>query len=142
MNPTITYNKKDIRQLIKNYYATYKQILNANVFIGTKVGTVGQGMMEHEDAIITVSVSYETDIAGINKKINDNLSLEETANIIATILKDSGYKVNSSYSNAGTFSDYVGYGIDEHLVKRPYFNGITFNITENEEESLSRKYKN
>ena len=61
----------------------------------------------------------------MRKEIVTIIRQDELKNILNILLKNEGYEVINLQYNDGIHSEWVGYGMNEHEIKRAYFNGIT-----------------
>lgn len=125
----LRFDKNKMKEIIENYYREY-EYFDGKVTAGCSMGLVGYGMGEHEDAVVSIKVSGNLKVLGMDVPMTREVSSDELLNIFKTVLGSQGHTVSSVALNSGVNESCEGYGLGEHTVKRPYFRGVVVNVKE------------
>lgn len=125
----LSFDKNKMRTVMENYYRKYEDFEGV-VTVDCKMGSVGYGMSEHQDAVVSVKIAGTLDVMGEKVPMTRNVAQEEVLNVFKTVLGETGYTVTDVSLDSGVKETCEGYGMAEHTVKRPYFNGVVVNVSE------------
>lgn len=125
----IKFGKRQMKEVLEQYYSNYEDF-TGKVTAGCRLDSVGYGMGEHEDVIYSIKITGKLRVCGVDVPMVRELDDDEVLNAFRTILGNQGYTVSSVTFNAGVNEASEGYGMGEHTVKRPYFNGVVVTVKE------------
>lgn len=123
------FGKKQMKEVLEQYYSKYEDF-DGKVTAGCRLGAVGYGMSEHEDVIYSIKIAGKLHVCGVDVPMLREINDEEVMNAFKTMLGNQGYTVSSITFNAGVNESCEGYGMGEHTVRRPYFNGVVVTVKE------------
>ena len=119
-------NEKDFRQIINLYYK--------NTF-GADTQLVIEKSIDNDrfgpECVIDIIVRKKITILGKEVTATERLSFNDIERAVKETFAEEGYDAYEVKYDCGIKSDWEGYGMDEHQVTKPYFNGITVKIKEN-----------
>ena len=115
-------SKEEIINIVEQYYLK-EEGKKVKASINSKKECIG--IHEEDGCVTTISIKEEFNILGMRKEIVTIIRQDELKNILNILLKNEGYEVINLQYNDGIHSEWVGYGMNEHEIKRAYFNGIT-----------------
>lgn len=131
----IEYEPKEINRMLEEYYRQYER-RNVKSNISFKKGYVGDGKGGSvEDTIVSITLTEEVTLLGIKNTAVEEVSKERLTEIFTTLLDKVGYDLDSLQYIKGLDSNFVGYGMGEQLIKKPYFSGISLDISHHQEKS-------
>lgn len=125
----LRFDKNKMKTVMENYYKKYEDF-EGNITIGCKMGYVGYGMSEHQDAVVSIKITGTLDVMGEKVPMTRVVDEEEVINVFKTVLGASGYTVSDVSFDSGVKQTCEGYGMAEHTVEKPYFNGVIVNVRE------------
>ncbi len=123
----VRIRRKDMKKLLEKYYKD-KEDFDGVITIRCSLGIVGYGIAETDGAEVEVKLDGYLNVMGIMVPMKRTLSEEEVKGAISSILDDAGYQVTNVSYEKGISSAIEGYGLGEHTVKRPYFNGAVAKV--------------
>ncbi len=116
------FNKKQVKEILEKYYEeTYD--FKGNVTVSCVVGLVGYGLSEREEAQLTFKINGNISVGGMMVSSSQVISLEEVNNAFRSLFKKEEKEVSDISFDYGVRSHVEGYGLGEHTVNNPYFNG-------------------
>ncbi len=119
----IKFKKEQVKNSLEEYY---KKIEGFNGVITTKCSRdwFGYGMSEREDVRVEITLNGSFDFMGEKILMSRTLSEAEVNGVFKSLLSEAGYTVQYVSFDKGVTPTTEGYGLGEHTVNKPYFNGI------------------
>lgn len=123
----LRFKKEQIKILLENYYRE-KEDFNGAITTECSLGSVGYGMSEKEGAVVEIKLTGSLNVLGTEVPMERYLTKKEVEGAFNEILYDAGYEMGNFSYDSGVHTSWEGYGMSEHRVTKPYFNGIVASV--------------
>ena len=133
-----TFSKEEIVKLLEEYYRRLEGRM-VKVKISVKKDLVG--FYESEECVTTFAIVEELDVAGIHKEVETVLSIDELKTNLGALFNLYEFDLVSLSLESGLTSTCEGFGMGEHVVKKPYFNGVTVEIKKSKNQTKAMYYR-
>ncbi len=131
----IKYEPNEINKMLEEYYRQYER-RNVKSNISFKKGYVSDGKGgSKEDTIVSITLTEEVTLLGMKNTAIEEVSEERLTEIFTTLLEKTGYDLDSLQYIKGLDTNFVGYGMGEQLISKPYFCGVSLDISHHKEKS-------
>ena len=121
----IKYKQEDIKTLIKKYYQQYE---GRDVTVSIKVSKERVGIFEDEAAAVDITTSEKISLLGITTTSEETIDKDQLTLIFDKLFENTDYSFKGLCYDSGLEKRWEGYGMAEHEVKIPYFNGINLTV--------------
>ncbi len=124
--------------LVEEYYRE-KEKKEVKVTISANKQCVGLGLYEMESCVTEIKRTEEIELLGTKQKLTKTISKEELQDVLNVLLKSQGYIVEEITYDDGLSSHWEGCYMNERLVKKAYFHGVTLRLTETKNRPKTRR---
>lgn len=135
---TLKCTKEEVINLIEQYYQQ-KEGRKVTARISAKKECMG--LYETEGCVTTIKVKEEMEFLGMRKEVETLITKKELQDIFNALLEEKGYIATNLTYDDGLHSTWEGCYMNERIVKKAYFDGITLEISNKKEKTLSRVHK-
>ena len=129
----INFTREETLKLIESYYSRLEE-REVKAKVTCTKGLVG--FYQNDGCVTTFTISEKIEIAGMEKDIVETISYEDLKTKLTALFELFGYEVKSLILDSGLETKYEGYGMYEHTVKVPYFNGIKVTVAKKKNHTL------
>lgn len=133
-----TFSKEEIVKLLVEYY---RRLEGRTVKVKISVKKDLVGFYESEECVTTFAIVEELDVAGIHKEVETVLSTDELKTNLGALFNLYEFDLVSLSLESGLTSTCEGFGMSEHVVKKPYFNGVTVEIKKSKNQTKAMYYR-
>ena len=123
----IRISKQKTKEIIEEYYREQLDFIG-KVSFKTDIQYVGY--YEEEEVVVKTIIKGTMKFLGEDVKVEREVSLVEIKNAFLYRLAKENYSCESIELDTGVSQKSVGYGMNENVVEKAYFNGILLNIDE------------
>ncbi len=125
----IKYKQEDIKTLIKKYYQQYEgRDVTVSIKVSKELVGAGYGIFEEEGAVVDITTSEKISLLGITTTSEETIDKDQLTLIFDKLFENTDYSFKGLCYDSGLEKRWEGYGMAEHEVKIPYFNGITLTV--------------
>lgn len=125
----LKFGKKEMKQVIEGYYKKYEDF-DGTFTSACSLQLVGYGMMEREDAVVSMKINGVLNVCGMEIEMSRDISEDDLVNVFSVVLGDIGYTVDNVVFDKGTTEVCEGYYMNERMVSKPYFKGVSVKVRE------------
>ena len=125
----LKFGKKEMKQVIEGYYKKYEDF-DGTFTSACSLQLVGCGMMEREDAVVSMKINGVLNVCGMEIEMSRDISEDDLVNVFSVVLGDIGYTVDNVVLDKGTTEVCEGYYMNERMVSKPYFKGASVKVRE------------
>lgn len=133
-----TFNKQETIKLIEEYY---RRLEGKEVKASITAKEACFGLYESKGCQTTVTVTESMEIAGIRKDVKTELGKEDLLTKLRALFSLYEFDLKGFDYEDGLSSRCEGFGMDEHVVSKPYFNGITVRVEKQKQQNLGMYYR-
>lgn len=125
----IKYKQEDIKTLIKKYYQQYEgRDVTVSIKVSKELVGTGYGIFEEEGAVVDITTSEKISLLGITTTSEETIDKDQLTLIFDKLFENTDYSLKGLCYDSGLEKRWEGYGMAEHEVKIPYFNGINLTV--------------
>ena len=125
----IKYKQEDIKTLIKKYYQQYEgRDVTVSIKVSKELVGAGYGIFEEEGAVVDINISEKISLLGITTTSEEAIDKDQLTLIFDKLFENTDYSFKGLCYDSGLEKRWEGYGMAEHEVKIPYFNGINLTV--------------